>query len=274
MPELPEVEVTRLGIAPHLEGRTLRHMVVRNPNLRWPVPEGLAERVRGQPLLKTARRGKYLLLHFPDGIQLVHLGMSGTLRLLPAQQPPALHDHIDWHFDDQLLRLRDPRRFGAVLWHPATAGPIEQHPRLASLGIEPFDPRFDARFLQRGIAGRDASIKALLLAGNIVVGVGNIYASESLFRARIHPNTAGRRLSLERCARLVEAVQATLADAIAAGGSSLRDFVHSDGSSGYFQLNSAVYGRAGETCRRCAVGIIRKQVQNQRATYYCPRCQA
>lgn len=273
MPELPEVEVTRLGIAPHIEGRSLRRMVVRNPNLRWPVPEGLDALLRDQPLLRTERRGKYLLLHFPPGVQLIHLGMSGSLRLLTQAQAPAPHDHIDWQFDEQILRLRDPRRFGAVLWHPNEAGSVLQHPRLASLGIEPFDSGFTGRFLHDHVTNRNTSIKALLLAGNIVVGVGNIYASESLFRAGIHPATPGHRLSLMRCERLVQAIRATLADAIAAGGSSLRDFVHSDGNTGYFQLNSAVYDREGQPCRRCTTGIIRKVVQNQRATYYCPRCQ-
>lgn len=273
MPELPEVEVTRQGIAPHVEGRVLRHMVIREPRLRWPVPDDLADLCANQPLRRTERRGKYLLLHFDHGVQLVHLGMSGSLRVLPAEQTPAVHDHIDWVFDEHLLRLRDPRRFGAVLWHPHDAGPVLRHPRLAGLGIEPFDPRFSGAWLQRGIRGRGATIKALLLAGDIVVGVGNIYASESLFRARIHPSTPGHRLGRTRCDRLAEAVRATLADAIAAGGSSLRDFVHSDGGTGYFQLDSAVYGREGEPCRRCAGGIIRKQIHNQRATYYCPSCQ-
>ncbi len=274
MPELPEVEVTRLGIAPHIEGRALLRTVVRNASLRWPVPADVDIRTRGQVLRKAERRGKYLLLRFDQGTQLIHLGMSGSLRVVDDAAPPALHDHVDWVFDQCTLRLRDPRRFGAVLWHPIANGPVLAHPRLANLGVEPFDPAFNPDLLHQAVRGREASIKSLLLAGHIVVGVGNIYASESLFRARIHPLTPGRRVSLARCERLVAAVRGTLADAIAAGGSSLRDFVHSDGSSGYFQLDSAVYGRAGLPCRRCPSGIIRKVVQQQRATYYCPRCQA
>lgn len=272
MPELPEVEVTRRGIAPHVEGRSLRHLAVRNASLRWPVPATLAETVGGQTVREAGRRGKYLLLRFDNGTQLVHLGMSGSLRVVPPDQPPALHDHVDWVFDDCVLRLRDPRRFGAVLWHPAEDGPVLAHPRLASLGIEPFDEAFTGALLFAGTRGRTTPIKQVLLGGEIVVGVGNIYASESLFRAGIHPRAPAGRLSLARCLRLAEEVRATLAEAIAAGGSSLRDFVHSDGSSGYFQIDSRVYGREGLPCRVCSTPI-RRLVQFQRATFYCPRCQ-
>ncbi len=273
MPELPEVEVTRRGIAPHIEGRPLQRTIVRNASLRWPVAPNLDVLTRGLIVNSTERRGKYLMLHFDTGTQLIHLGMSGSLRLVSRDEPPATHDHIDWVFEQCALRLRDPRRFGAVLWHPVSEGPVLAHPRLARLGVEPFDAAFNARMLHEAIKNKESSIKTLLLGGQIVVGVGNIYASESLFRARIHPLTPGRRVSLARCERLVAAVRATLADAIAAGGSSLRDFVHSDGSSGYFQLDTAVYDRAGLPCKRCPNGIVRKIIQQQRATYYCPRCQ-
>lgn len=272
MPELPEIEVTRRGIAPLVEGRALRSLVVRESRLRWPVPPALAERVAGRTVLEAGRRGKYLLLHFGDGTMLVHLGMSGSLRVLPADTPASLHDHVDWLFDGQLLRLRDPRRFGAVLWHEGETATVLAHPLLARLGVEPFDPRFDGQWLHRHTRTRSAAIKQVLLAGDIVVGVGNIYASESLFRAGIHPATPAARLGPVRCERLAVAVRATLADAIAAGGSTLRDFVHSDGSSGYFQINAYVYDREGLPCRVCSTPI-RRMVQGQRATYFCPSCQ-
>lgn len=272
MPELPEVEVTRRGIAPHVEGRILRRFDVRNPNLRWPIPDTLAAAITGRPVKAADRRGKYLLLHFDNGTQLIHLGMSGSLRVLDPHLAPAPHDHVDWVFDDCILRLRDPRRFGAVLWHAAQDGPLLQHPRLAVLGIEPFDDQFDGAWLHQHTRGRQAVIKQALLSGIIVVGVGNIYASESLFRAGIHPKTPAHRISRARYDRLAAEIRATLAEAIAAGGSSLRDFVGSDGNTGYFQIDSRVYGREGEPCRVCN-SPIRRIVQFQRATYYCPRCQ-
>lgn len=272
MPELPEVEVTRRGIAPHVEGKPLRRLAVRNASLRWPVPERLAETVGGLTVREAGRRGKYLLLRFDNGTQLIHLGMSGTLRVVPPDQPPALHDHVDWVFDTFLLRLRDPRRFGAVLWHDNADGPVLGHPRLASLGVEPFDTVFDGGLLYAGTRGRSTPIKQVLLGGELVVGVGNIYASESLFRSGIHPRTPAGRLSRTRCDRLAAEVRATLTEAIAAGGSTLRDFVQSDGSTGYFMIDSRVYGREGEPCRVCGTPI-RRLVQFQRATFYCPRCQ-
>jgi len=273
MPELPEVETTRRGIAPWVTGRALRRLVVREPRLRWPVPATLPETLAGRTLTACARRGKYLLLHFEHGVQLVHLGMSGSLRAVSLLEPPRRHDHVDWVFDHTVLRLHDPRRFGAVLWHPAAAGPVLAHPLLAHLGIEPLDAHFDADWLHRGLRGRALAIKQALLAGDVVVGVGNIYASESLFRAGIHPATPARRLSLQRCARLVAAIRATLSDALAAGGSTLRDYVGSDSEPGaYFDLHAAVYDRAGLPCLTCGAPI-RRMVQNARATYYCPRCQ-
>ncbi|GAA5232679.1 bifunctional DNA-formamidopyrimidine glycosylase/DNA-(apurinic or apyrimidinic site) lyase [Verticiella sediminum] len=272
MPELPEVEVTRRGIAPHVEGAVLRRLDVRDARLRWPVPPAMAAELAGRTVREAARRGKYLLLRFDNGTQLVHLGMSGSLRVVEPDAPPGLHDHVDWVFDGLILRLRDPRRFGAVLWHAQDDGPVLAHPRLATLGIEPFDPAFDGYLLHRMTRKRATPIKQALLGGEIVVGVGNIYASESLFRAGIHPRTPAGRLSLPRCLRLADEVKATLAEAIAAGGSSLRDFVHSDGSSGYFQIDSRVYGREGLPCRACATPI-KRIVQFQRATFYCPRCQ-
>lgn len=273
MPELPEVETTRRGIATVITGQTLRALVVRQPRLRWPIPPDLPALLADRPVLACGRRGKYLLLHFGHGTQIVHLGMSGSLRRVVPDEPPRLHDHVDWVFDHAVYRLHDPRRFGAVLWHPAAAGPLEGHPLLAKLGIEPFDERFDGEWLYRHCQGRNIAIKQLLLAGHAVVGVGNIYASESLFRARINPKTAARRLSRIRCDRLAEAIATTLADALAAGGSTLRDYVNATGEPGaYFTLHAAVYERGGLPCRVCATPI-RRIIQGQRATYYCPVCQ-
>jgi len=273
MPELPEVETTRRGIDSVMTGRRLLRLVVREPRLRWPVPDDLAAVLAGRVVLECARRGKYLLLRFEHGTQLVHLGMSGSLRRVGPDEPVRRHDHVEWVFEDATFRLHDPRRFGAVLWHPEQAGPVAAHPLLAGLGIEPFDPRFDGAWLHRGWRARSVAVKQALLAGDVVVGVGNIYASESLFRARIHPRTPARRLSPARCERLAQAIRATLADALEAGGTTLRDYVGAGGEPGsYFDIHAAVYEREGQPCRVCGTPI-RRLVQGQRATYYCPRCQ-
>lgn len=276
MPELPEVEVTRRALAPHVEGRTVRRLVVRERRLRWPVPAQLARALANQPVLALERRGKYLLWRFARGTLISHLGMSGSWRVhLGAAPAPGVHDHVDMVFDDaapRLARLTDPRRFGALLWHAARDGAIERHPLLAALGIEPFDARFDGPWLHAGTRGRSASIKQVLLEGRVVVGVGNIYASESLFRAGIHPALPARRLGPARCARLADAIRAVLAEAIGVGGSTLRDFVGADGAQGYFMLDAFVYDRAGLPCKVCGAPI-RRIVQGQRATFFCPRCQ-
>jgi len=273
MPELPEVETTRRGIDAVITGKTLRRLVVREPRMRWPIPPDLPALLSQRAVLECARRGKYLLLRFEHGTQIVHLGMSGSLRSVPAGESPRKHDHVDWIFDHATLRLHDPRRFGAVLWHPDSAGPVAAHPLLARLGIEPFDPRFDGAWLHSQFRGRSVAIKQALLAGDAVVGVGNIYASESLFRAGIDPRTPAGRVSRARCARLADMVRATLADALASGGSTLRDYVGASGQPGsYFEIHAAVYERAGRPCRVCGTPI-RRLVQGQRATYYCPTCQ-
>lgn len=275
MPELPEVEVTRRALSPHVEGRVIEHAVVRDRRLRWPVPADLPEQLRGQRVERLDRRGKYLLWHLPHGVLISHLGMSGVWRILPRAAgvpPPGRHDHADLVFADACVRLTDPRRFGALLWHPRADGPVAAHPLLAGLGVEPFDRRFDGTWLHHGFRGRTAAIKQVLLAGDVVVGVGNIYASESLFRAGINPKTAAHRLSLSRCERLAAAIREVLTEAIAVGGSTLRDFVGADGAEGYFMLDAFVYERAGQPCRVCGSEIVRI-VQGQRATYYCRRCQ-
>ena len=274
MPELPEVEVTKRGIAPYVTGRLVERVDVRTLALRWPVPPDLARTLTRQAVRRVERRGKYLLFETDAGWFIVHLGMTGTLRVLRPEQAgaPAKHDHIDWIFDEFVLRYRDPRRFGAVLWHARADGDVYAHPLLANLGVEPFTDDFTGELIFRRTRGRTASIKQVLLAGEVVVGVGNIYASESLFRAGIRPTTAAGRVSLARCERLAEAVRATLAAAIERGGSTLRDFVGSNGESGYFQLDCFVYDRAGEPCRVCGAPI-RQIVQGQRSTYYCAHCQ-
>jgi len=269
MPELPEVETTRLGLLPRLQGRTLTRIVVRNPRLRWPVPDDLEARLAGLTLKGIARRGKYLLFDFGAATQIVHLGMSGSLRFAAPDEPAALHDHIDWRFDDgSTLRLRDPRRFGAVLW----TDDASSHPLLAHLGPEPLTPDFDAAWLHAQCQRRSAAIKQVIMDAQVVVGVGNIYASESLFHAGIRPATAARRLTRPACARLAAAIKQVLTAAIAAGGSSLRDYVGSSGELGYFQLQTRVYDRAGLPCKACATPI-RRIVQGQRASFYCPVCQ-
>jgi formamidopyrimidine-DNA glycosylase len=274
MPELPEVEVTKRGIAPYVTGRLVERVDVRTLALRWPVPPDLARTLTHQAVRQVERRGKYLLFETDVGWFIVHLGMTGTLRVLRPEQAgaPAKHDHIDWIFDEFVLRYRDPRRFGAVLWHARADGDVYAHPLFANLGVEPFTDDFSGELIFRRTRGRTASIKQVLLAGEIVVGVGNIYASESLFRAGIRPTTPAGRVSLARCERLAEAVRTTLAAAIERGGSTLRDFVGSNGESGYFQLDCFVYDRAGKPCRVCAAPI-RQIVQGQRSTYYCARCQ-
>lgn len=272
MPELPEVEVVARGLRASVLGRTVRTAEVRVPRLRWPLPEGLAELLAGQRLGAIERRGKYLLMQFDEGALIVHLGMSGSLRFFTQWEAPRAHDHVDLCFEHGWLRLHDPRRFGAVLWHDRLRGPAVSHPLLARLGVEPLGGGFDGAVLHQGTRGRRLAIKQLLLAGQLVVGVGNIYASESLFRAGIRPTTAAARLSRRRCDRLADEIRATLAESIERGGTTLRDFSGADGQSGYFQLDCFVYGRAGEPCRRCAAPI-RMAHHQQRATYWCPSCQ-
>ncbi|HKO88535.1 MAG TPA: bifunctional DNA-formamidopyrimidine glycosylase/DNA-(apurinic or apyrimidinic site) lyase [Burkholderiales bacterium] len=268
MPELPEVEITRRGIAPHLLGREIAGVVIRQRQLRWPIPRNLNRILRGRQILSVDRRGKYLLLDCDGGSLILHLGMSGSLRVLNPLEEPGPHDHFDLVMPEQAVRLRDPRRFGAVLW----TNDVSRHPLLIHLGVEPLSDAFNGEFLYAHTRGKRQAIKLALMDHRLVVGVGNIYANESLFRAGIRPQLPAHRLSRARCARLVECVRETLTEALAQGGSSLRDFIHSDGSSGYFQQNYFVYGREGEACRQCGK-TIRRIVQGQRATLYCPQCQ-
>ena len=270
MPELPEVETTRRGIAPYITGRRVARIDVYDRRLRWPVPADLETRLRGLTIDRIERRSKYLLFHAGKGALLVHLGMTGTLRVWRTAPPRRPHDHVDITLDDgTLLRYHDPRRFGAMLWIASFAS---GHPLLDALGHEPFDPAFDATYLWRATRARRAAIKLVLMDNRVVTGVGNIYANEALFRAGIRPSTPANRLSKARLARLVDSVRAVLEAAIAKGGSTLRDYVGSDGAAGYFQLEYFVYGRAGDACRVCGHPIRQARI-GQRSTFHCSHCQ-
>jgi len=273
MPELPEVETTRRAVDALITGRRLTRLLVHEPRMRWPVPADMPAQLRGRRVVACERRGKYLLIRFEHGTQIVHLGMSGSLRNVSPEEPKRLHDHVEWRFPEVRLLLHDPRRFGAVLWQADSAGSILQHPLLAHLGIEPFDPAFDGGHLYAQWRGKQQAVKLALLAGQAVVGVGNIYACEALFAAGIHPATPAGRLSKLRCTRLADVIRDVLTQALKSGGSTLRDYVQVSGEHGtYFELHAAVYERAGQSCTRCT-GTIRRIVQGQRSTYYCPRCQ-
>ena len=273
MPELPEVEVCRRGLQPEIENQYLLGAVVRAPRLRLPIPEDLDALLVGQRIVAVRRRGKYLLLDCrggqEDGCLIIHLGMSGNLRFVPPDTPPGKHDHVDFLFAGQTLRFGDPRRFGVVLWQPSLGA---EHSLLSVLGLEPLEDLFTVDWLYEATRRRSGPIKPILMDSHLVVGVGNIYASESLFRAGISPLRGANRISRERYGLLVPAIRATLSDAIAAGGSSIRDYVHSDGGAGCFQVDVAVYDRAGESCRRCD-GTVKQIRQGGRSTFYCPRCQ-
>lgn len=270
MPELPEVEVTRQGIEPHLLNQRIVRVTVRNSRLRWPIPSDLAEILMGQELVSITRRAKYLLFICSKGTLIVHLGMSGSLRLVFARESAQKHDHFDLEFaNGVILRFRDPRRFGAILW---STGDVMQHPLLAQLGDEPLCPSFDGKSLYEKTRHRIVSIKEVLMNNRIVVGIGNIYANEVLFRAGIHPRTRAGKIGLNRYERLAGVIKAILNAAIAAGGSSLRDFVQCDGSPGYFQQQYWVYGRVNQACRVCG-SLIEQIKQGQRSSFYCPACQ-
>ena len=270
MPELPEVETTRRGLAPLLEGQRLAAAVVRNRALRWPIPRNFSRQVAGTIVRAVERRGKYLLIDCGTGWIIMHLGMSGSLQIVSASTTPGKHDHLDLVLASGMVaRFTDPRRFGAVLWE--TKDPL-RHPLLARLAPEPLGGEFNATWLYTQTRGRSAAIKSILMDSRIVAGVGNIYASESLFRAGIHPGLAAGRISLQRCEKLVAAIRATLTAAIDAGGSTLRNYVGAEGRPGYFQQSYFVYGRPGQRCRACTTPIKLLR-QGQRSTFFCPVCQ-
>jgi len=270
VPELPEVETTRRGIEPHVLGRRVVALAVHEPRLRWRVDAAMPAAVAGQRVSGVRRRAKYLLIDLERGSLLLHLGMSGSLRVMPGDTPRLTHDHVDLLLDSgQTLRFNDPRRFGSLHW--LTEDPA-RHPLLRDLAPEPLGDDFDAAYLHRVSRGRRVAIKQLVMNSQLVVGVGNIYASEALFRAGVRPGRAARSLTRDECARLVKAIRAVLAMAIRFGGTTLRDYVGADGRPGYLRRKLHVYERGGEACRRCGTPI-RQLVQGQRSTYYCPSCQ-
>lgn len=269
MPELPEVETTRRGIEPHLLNQQVVRVVVRNARLRWPIPDDLDVRLSGQRFTKIERRAKYLLLHAEVGTLICHLGMSGSLRLVPHNESIAKHDHVDIELaSGQMLRYTDPRRFGAMLWTTELAA----HPLLLKLGPEPLSADFEAEYLHARLQGRKQAIKPFIMDNAVVVGVGNIYASEALFAAGIDPRKAAGTLSTKHCVLLVDEIKRILAAAIEQGGTTLKDFVGGDGKPGYFQQKLFVYGRAGQPCLKCGAEL--KEVKlGQRSSVYCTKCQ-
>ena len=268
MPELPEVETISRGIAPIVIGKRIVETIVRNPRLRWPVE--LPDSVLGQQIVTVERRAKYLVLRLETGSLIIHLGMSGSVRIVPEGLVPGKHDHVDLRFDNGLvLRLNDPRRFGSLHWHE---GAPETHWLLSKLGIEPLAETFTGAYLKKLSRGRRLAVKSFIMDGRIVVGVGNIYASEALFRAGIRPTVRAGRVTAAGYDSLVYAVRKVLQEAIRMGGTTLRDFVNQDGKPGYFKQSLYVYDRRGLPCRRCSTPI--KMLKNaQRTTYFCPKCQ-
>jgi formamidopyrimidine-DNA glycosylase len=269
-PELPEVETTRRGVEPHVVGRRIERLLVHERRLRWPVQRSLPDLLAGQKVVRAGRRAKYLLLEVECGTLILHLGMSGSLRVLPATTPRLTHDHLDFELDSgQTLRFNDPRRFGSLHF---TADDPNKHPLLAKLAPEPLEAGFDAEYLWRVTRKRRVAIKLLIMNAQLVVGVGNIYASEALFRARIRPRRQARNLSRAECDTLAAAIRAVLAMAVKVGGTTLRDYVGADGSPGYFRQKLYVYERDGKACRVCGEPV-RHFTQGQRSTYWCATCQ-
>lgn len=271
MPELPEVETTRRGIEPYVLDQTVTGVIIRQSRLRWPVPENLQDQLENKKILKLQRRGKYILVVVDSGALIVHLGMSGSLRVInDADVPPKKHDHIDILLTQGIcLRYHDPRRFGCLLW--AEGDPLN-HPLLADLGPEPFDPVFNGDYLHESGRGRVTAVKTLIMDSHLVVGVGNIYANEALFRAGIDPRRAAGRIGLQRYHVLAKTITEVLGLAIAQGGTTLRDFVNASGKPGYFQQTLSVYGREGDPCRLCGTPIRSVRLA-QRSTFFCPHCQ-
>lgn len=269
MPELPEVETTRQGIAPHCEGQTITKVLIRNGKLRWPVPDDLPARLQGQIIRSVHRRAKYLFLNTDAGTVIVHLGMSGSLRVITDNSPVMTHDHVEITLGSgRVLRFNDPRRFGCWLWTNDSAN----HPLIRDLGPEPLSDQFSGNVLYQQSRGRQTPVKSFIMDNHVVVGVGNIYANEALFKAGIHPKRKAGRISLDRYHRLAETIRETLSAAILMGGTTLRDFVNSDGKPGYFAQSLLVYGHGGDPCPDCTTTL--KEIRmNNRSTVYCPRCQ-
>ncbi|AFJ02345.1 Formamidopyrimidine-DNA glycosylase [Methylophaga frappieri] len=270
MPELPEVETTRVGIAPHIEGQIIERVIVRDYRLRWPIPADIEKILTGQQILQVQRRAKYLLFKTPTGTLIMHLGMSGRMRVVDTPVKPAKHDHVDITFRNGLtLRFTDPRRFGAMLW---TTTSTDLHPLIHHLGPEPLSEDFTGDSLYQRSRKRQVSIKTFIMNAEIVVGVGNIYASEACFLARLHPEMKAGKLTRPQAERLATAIKTVLEKAIAAGGTTLRDFRDAAGNPGYFAQKLFVYARANQPCRHCDQIIVQCRQAN-RATFFCPGCQ-
>ena len=270
MPELPEIETIKRGIAPYLEGKRITQLIIRERRLRWPIPDDLATQVTGHIINTVTRRAKYLLIHLDHGTLILHLGMSGSVRIIPQNTPVTAHEHFDLILaTGQCLRLRDPRRFGALLWH---VGPIDIHPLLNELGPEPLSDDFTSSYLIKLATNRRVPIKTFIMNSKIIAGVGNIYASEALFMAGLHPLLPCNIIEPKQYTQLVIAIQQVLTQAIAQGGTTLRDYAQADGSLGYFANSLQVYGRNGYPCYQCNT-IIETLRINQRASFFCPKCQ-
>jgi len=273
MPELPEVETTRKGITPKADKQAITAFVVRNASLRWPVDLTLKQILPGLVIQSIGRRGKYLLLKTELGTLLIHLGMSGNLRILPANTPPLKHDHVDIVLENgYLVRLNDPRRFGSVLWHPASEGSVETHKLLAKLAPEPLSDEFNGQYFYEKTRNRKVAIKTLVMNSAVAVGAGNIYANESLFMSKIHPQTIASKLTKKQCELLVKNIKKVLEAAIEQGGTTLKDFMSPDGKPGYFVQQLNVYDQGGKPCTVCST-TIERIILNQRASYFCPKCQ-
>jgi formamidopyrimidine-DNA glycosylase len=270
MPELPEVETTLKGIEPFIKHQKIRSVTVRHPTLRWPIPTNLEQSIKNQTVSHLSRRGKYLLLHMAKGTLILHLGMSGSLRILAEAQPPKKHDHIDIKFSNgHILRLTDPRRFGAVLW---TEDPLDEHVLLKNLGPEPLTSNFTGKYLKKLAEGRKIAVKSFIMDNKIVVGVGNIYATEALFAAKIHPETPAKIISEQAYGILVREIKKVLKAAIKQGGTTLKDFSDSQGKPGYFYLQLKAYGRAKQPCFICKSPLNEIRL-GQRSSVYCSKCQ-
>lgn len=270
MPELPEVETTRRGILPYAENKQVTKVLVRNGSLRWPVTDRLDQTLSRRKVLSVTRRGKYIVFRFSHGSLILHLGMSGSLRVMPSKSIPEKHDHVDICFGDQCLRFNDPRRFGCILW---TESELEEHQLIAHLGPEPLSGNFDADYLFLKTRKRKQAIKTFIMDSRIVVGVGNIYANEALFNSGIHPLKAASKITKAQADRLCQEIKQVLANAIERGGTTLRDFVGGDGKPGYFAQELNVYGRGGEACKSCSKPLTEKRL-GQRTTVYCTACQS
>lgn len=270
MPELPEVETTLRGIQPHIAQQQIINIILRHTKLRWPIPQEIKEHLTGQTLRSLSRRAKYLLFHFDTGTLILHLGMSGRLRILTEATPPQKHDHVDICFaNGSILRFTDPRRFGALLW---TTNNPDEHALLAAIGPEPLAKEFNADYLFKQSRGKKVAVKIFIMNSSVVAGVGNIYATEALYDAKINPKLAASRVTLQQYEKLTLAIKEVLKLAIKKGGTTLKDFARSDGSPGYFSIELKAYGRGGKACLRCKTKLKSVRI-GQRATVYCPNCQ-